>query len=110
MFKMFDRKSKRFDALPCVRVRPNKYNLVLVPDLDSAANDEISEYRAKSISLHAHMESQIVRDARQIVDKRSLDEDNHSDCDGLNQRISKMETMLITIVDKLNNLANRTQK
>lgn len=76
-------------------------------DHDSEINDEISEIGPKSKSLHAHMKSNIVRNARQIVDKRSLDEDDDCDIEQLNQRITKMETMLLIIVDKLNSLAEK---
>lgn len=108
---MLGGKNNRFDGLACIRVRPNSFNVILVPD-DSANDDYISESGEKSKSLHAHMNSKIVRLARQIIDKRLLDEEDDCDCDmeQLNQRITKMENVMLSIVDKLNDLSEKKEK
>lgn len=99
-----NKNGNRFDHLTCVRVRPNHFNLILVPDNDSDNDENISGNGDKSKSLDAHMNPKIVRLARQVIDERMLDDEDVCDMDQLNERITKIENMLTCIVDKLNNL------
>lgn len=85
-----------------IRVRPNIFNLILKPD-ESSAKDKHGHCPSKS--LDSIMDPKIVRAARQIVE--SNDEQDDSTIEQLNERITKMETMLRIIVERLNDLVRR---
>lgn len=104
MFQIINRKSKKFDGLTLIRVRPNNFNLILKPDYNSAKDKHL---HCPSQSLGSHMDSKIVRAARQIVERNSADEQEDSGIEQLNERITKMEGMLKTIVDRLNDLVRK---
>lgn len=72
-----------------------------------SANDETTEKGVKLKSLHVHLDSKIVRNARQIVDENLLDEQDVCEVEQLTKRIANMENMLKIIVDKLNDLIHK---
>lgn len=82
---------------------------MLAPDFDSA-NAKLTEKNGFSKSLRAHMDPKIVRAARKIVEKKSADEEDDCDVEQLFERITKMETMLKIIVDKLNDLVRKRRE
>lgn len=94
-----------------IRVRPNLFNLILKPDYNSAKDKHVHmgkhcEY-CSSTSLDSIMDPKIVRAARQLVEQNSADDQDDCNIDELNDRITKMETMLKTIVDRLNDLVRK---
>lgn len=56
------------------------------------------------------MDPKVVRAARNIVEQNAADEQDDCDIEQLNARITKMETMLKIIVDKLNELVRKRQE
>lgn len=79
---------------------------MLAPDFDSD-NGEKGDY---SKSLHAHMDQKTVKAAHQIVERKLVDEQDDCEVEQLNERITKMETMLKIIVGKLNDLVRKRRE
>lgn len=89
-----------------IRVRPNFFNLILKPDY-SSAKDKDKLAHCASRSLDSIMDPKIVRAARQLVEQNSAADEEECNIDQLNERITKMETMLRIIVDRLNDLVRK---
>lgn len=51
------------------------------------------------------MDSKIVKHALQVVDKNAIQKNDDNEYELLNNRITKMEKTLTTILDKLNDLS-----
>lgn len=110
----------KFDELKSIyhiRVKPNDYNQILIPDLntnDEAASD-ISDNLRPLRCIHfftcsdpcARMDSKIVKHALNVLEKNAQNEKDEDERDLLNQRMAKIETTLQTMLDKLNELTKK---
>lgn len=106
MFRGFSKRSKIFDFVTYIRVRPNAFNQIVVSDFDPTNDDanEKGNSEGSSKSVHVYMDPKIVRSARQIMERKSIDEEDDGKIEQVNQRIAEMETMLKIIVNKLNEI------
>lgn len=106
----------KFDELKSIyhiRVKPNDYNQILIPDLNThEGSSEISDNLRPLRCIHfftcsdpcARMDSKIVTLAIQVIEKNALNEKDENERDQLIERMTRMETSLQTILDKLNEL------
>lgn len=96
-----------------LRVKPNDNNLILIPDLNSQddASDIENNLRPLRCITHlacldrcARMEPKIVKLAFQALNRAAEEQRDNDEKEQFNKRISKMETILEDISQKLDNV------
>lgn len=96
-----------------IRVKPNDYNQILIPSNPNEEESDFGDNLRPLRCIHffscsdpcARMDSKIVKHALQVVDKNAIQKNDDNEYELLNNRITKMEKTLTTILDKLNDLS-----
>lgn len=111
--------ANKFDELKSIyhiRIKPNDYNLILIPDLNTHEDvSDISDNLRPVRCLHfltcndpcARMDPKIVKLAIKVLEKNANEEKDENEREQLNKRMTKIETTLQSIVEKLNELTKK---
>lgn len=109
-------KLEELKAIYHIRVKPNDYNQILIPDLNTQEDaSDISDNLRPLRCIHfftcsdpcARMDSKIVKHALQVLEKNASDEKDEYEREQLHKRMTKIETTLETILDRLNDLTKK---
>lgn len=99
-----------------IRVKPNDYNQILIPDLGTNEDaSDISDNLRPLRCIHfftcsdpcARMDSKIVRLANQVLEKNAHDEKDENEHEELMVRITKIENTVKIILDKFNEFTKK---
>lgn len=109
----------KFDELKSIyhiRVKPNDNNQILIPDLNthedaSDMSDNLRPLRCIHILTCsdpcARMDAKIVKLSFSVLEKNAHADQDENEREQLNKRMTKMETTLQSILDKLNELTKK---
>lgn len=99
-----------------IRIKPNDYNQILIPDLNTHEGvSDISDNLRPLRCIHfltcsdpcARMDSKIVKLAFKVLEKNANEEKDENEREQINKRMTKIETTLQTILDKLNDMTKK---
>lgn len=91
-------------------MKPNDYNQILIPDLSTHEDaSDISDNLRPLRCIHffacsdpcVRMDSKIVKLANQVLEKNALNEKDENEREELNKRMTKIESTLQIILDKI---------
>ncbi|XP_031634835.1 transient receptor potential cation channel protein painless-like [Contarinia nasturtii] len=99
-----------------IRIKPNDNNQILIPDTNNT-NDEVNQtddnlrpllcFHRLCCNRCTHMDSKIVKLAFQCLEKTAIEQHEENEREKHNERLTRMEETLETIVDKLNDILNK---
>lgn len=99
-----------------IRVKPNDYNQILIPDLNNHDDESVDGESSTPLRcIHfisctdpcARMDTKIMKHAFRVLERNAIGEHVDDEREKLNTRMTEMENTLKIIVNKLDDLSNK---